>query len=178
MRTQPPLHLPVQGHTTVVAALLGGGADAGARDAAQGTALYCCASGGHIEIARMLVEAGCPPSACVIAGQQAIHFASQNNHPAFVEWLLDQEVAVDPRTSQGKCTPLHYACMRGSVEAAAVLLRRGADPNAADVDGQSCLSYAASAGSLKLVRLLLQHFPGLDVNAPDNCPVATTQLRR
>ena len=139
-RTQPPLPLPLQGHTAVVAALLGGGADGGARDAIQGTPLYHCANGRHLGIARMLLEVGCPPSVCVTSGQQALHFASQSNHPAFVELLLDQGVAVDPRTSQGHSAPLHalrlHAWQRRGRSDPAL---RGANPNTADEGGHSCL---------------------------------------
>ncbi|XP_024891515.1 ankyrin-1-like, partial [Temnothorax curvispinosus] len=50
---------------------------------------------------------------------------------------------------------LHYAAWKGYVEITEVLLRNGANPNAAGKNGYMPLHYAAQFGKFKIVQLLL-----------------------
>lgn len=61
-------------------------------------------------------------------------------------------------------TPLHYAAMYGSVDAVRFLLDRGANPNAANLAGETPL--ILGAWDLARTRLMVQH--GGDVNAASN----------
>ncbi|KAG0089523.1 Glycerophosphocholine phosphodiesterase, partial [Podila epicladia] len=53
-------------------------------------------------------------------------------------------------------TPLSIACRLGHVEAAKLLIQYGANPDAQDEDGESCLIIAAKNGHVNCVRLLLE----------------------
>ncbi|KAF9179517.1 Glycerophosphocholine phosphodiesterase [Haplosporangium sp. Z 11] len=52
-------------------------------------------------------------------------------------------------------TPLSIACRMGHVEAAKLLLNYGANPDAQDEDGESCLIIAAKNGHVECVKLLI-----------------------
>jgi len=75
--------------------------------------------------------------------------------------------ATDPNWPDlSRRTPLMHACARKQLEVAKLLLERGADVNARDMDGKTALHFTAAEGrSADTVRLLLEH--GADVNAVD-----------
>ncbi len=66
----------------------------------------------------------------------------------------------------GDWGPLHWAVWSGSVEAAEVLLARGADPNARTAMGHTPLHWAAGSRDLEMARLLLRY--GADPDAEDH----------
>ena len=67
--------------------------------------------------------------------------------------LLDAGVEVNTRNFNGD-TPLLLAAGRGRVEAARLLLARGADPALAERDGWTALALAELKGHEELVELL------------------------
>ncbi|VDQ13409.1 unnamed protein product [Trichobilharzia regenti] len=79
-----------------------------------------------------------------------------------IEWLIDQGLGVSDCNVEGQ-TPLHLAARYGYVEAAACLLRRGAEPNVADWHGFTPLHLAAKYGHSHIIQLLVQGF-GADLN--------------
>ena len=73
-------------------------------------------------------------------------------------------------------TPLQRACIGDQPEAVALLLRHGANVNAARHDKQTALHFAAKNGSAKCVRLLLD--AGADLaatNASGDTPLAEAE---
>jgi ankyrin repeat protein len=52
-------------------------------------------------------------------------------------------------------TPLHEACARGHAASAALLIQKGAEGSARDIDGFTPLHTAASAGMLDAVKVLV-----------------------
>ncbi len=62
-------------------------------------------------------------------------------------------------------TDLHKAASAGDVERVKELLKKGANPNTKDIDGQTPLHMAASGGHFDVVKLLLEH--GADPNVQD-----------
>ena len=96
--------------------------------------------------------------------------------------LLDADARlVDARDGDGS-TPLHCACWKGNLEAARLLLDRGADPGAINTNdhwGTTPLHAAAHANHKEIARLLLER--GADVAARDGkaaTPLAHTQFHR
>ncbi|HVA91972.1 MAG TPA: ankyrin repeat domain-containing protein, partial [Chloroflexota bacterium] len=73
-------------------------------------------------------------------------------------------------------TALHAALAGQSGETAALLLRRGADVNAADANGWTPLHLAAGSGQLDLVQLVLEYQPFVDPeNQEGMTPIALAQ---
>jgi ankyrin repeat protein len=83
--------------------------------------------------------------------------AAKANDVALIEALLaDDRSNIDERDARGY-SPLMFAAYTGSLEAAQLLLARGADPNGTDFAGNSILMGAAFKGHLPLVQCLLAH---------------------
>lgn len=61
--------------------------------------------------------------------------------------------------------PLHYACRRGYLQLAELLLRYGADPNMEDADMWTPLHFAAHNNQADCAELLIKH--GALIDAPD-----------
>ena len=84
-------------------------------------------------------------------GMAAIHYAAENGHTYMLDAMLKAGVNVNlPALGTSDCkerTPLHYACMRGRVEAVKLLLEFGADESARDTDGNTPAHYALSKDS-------------------------------
>eukprot|EP00239_Pterosperma_sp_CCMP1384_P005691 CAMPEP_0197853702 /NCGR_PEP_ID=MMETSP1438-20131217/23229_1 /TAXON_ID=1461541 /ORGANISM="Pterosperma sp., Strain CCMP1384" /LENGTH=120 /DNA_ID=CAMNT_0043468199 /DNA_START=320 /DNA_END=682 /DNA_ORIENTATION=+ len=79
-------------------------------------------------------------------------------------------------------TPLHFACLKANVEAARVLLDKGANPCAQTRFGRTPLHYAAQVDNNKIVRSLLDYgadphikdrrgVKPLDLTPPGDCKV-------
>ncbi|MEW6357983.1 MAG: ankyrin repeat domain-containing protein [Planctomycetota bacterium] len=79
-----------------------------------------------------------------------------------VEALLDKGASINGRDEWGQ-TPLLAASFGHCKEAAMLLIRRGADVNAANKDGTAALHVWAATGEMPVVELLLAN--GADVNA-------------
>jgi ankyrin repeat protein len=69
-------------------------------------------------------------------------------------------------TNHLEISPLHYACFFGSRESIDLLLDLGADINARDVDGATCLHYSINRRCLKTVKKLVMR--GADKNILKN----------
>lgn len=96
-------------------------------------------------------------------GQSALIIAINNGKPDVVDFVLQWELNVNARSKMG-LTPLiacffHAVATQTDVRIGLLeeLLRRGAEPNVGDEDGNTPLHYASSMGSLEAARLLLIH---------------------
>src|SRR5262244_3030818 len=92
--------------------------------------------------------------------------AVQNQNLQQVSSLLNQHVDVNARSGDGS-TALLWAAHWDAVDTAALLIRAGADPNAANDFRMTPLSQACTNGSAAFVGLLLK------AGANPNTPIAT-----
>ncbi|MEV4055987.1 ankyrin repeat domain-containing protein [Amycolatopsis sp. NPDC049688] len=99
-------------------------------------------------------------------GHTILHeVAAGRADPEVIGWLAAR-MPPDPAAENGT-TPFFHAAVRGRLEAASVLLRAGADPDAVNRDtGWTALTAAVVAGRDDIVRGLLA-FDGVDVNRAD-----------
>ena len=132
------------GHVGIVRLLLA--ARAQTYDAAyrygecNSTPLLLACHNGHVEIARLLIEATLEWDIIDLQGRAARFCVSEDG------WI--EELPIQP-------TPLIAASSRGHVELVQLLLESGANLNVPDVNKRTALSYASEKGHVEVVRLLL-----------------------
>ena len=119
------------------------------------TALHYAAMGGHLEVARWLLQ----HTTLLTAGTTALHCAARFGHEAVVRAFLDEEPGlVFSRDARG-ATPLHVAAFYGHVAAVRPLLGvRAADADdVVDAQKESALHKACAAGHPAVAEALLRH---------------------
>jgi ankyrin repeat protein/L-ascorbate metabolism protein UlaG (beta-lactamase superfamily) len=93
------------------------------------------------------------------SGQEprSIHEAAARGDLAAVRRFLASDPALLGALDKRKCTPLHRAAGQGRLEVVEDLLARGADVEAANLEGDRPLHSAAAGGSVDVVRLLIKN---------------------
>ena len=113
-------------------------------------------------------------------GTPVLHHAAEGLHLDLVRVLLDRGAGISDADSNGE-TALHriadirQAAQEPAAEMAALLLDRGADPNARNWDDVTPLHQAVRARNMAVAKLLLER--GADANARDKIR-GSTPLRR
>eukprot|EP00439_Symbiodinium_sp_Y106_P066772 s742_g10.t3 len=121
------------------------------------TALATAVAGNHLEIARLLVEAGSRLDAAV-GHARSMPLSIAVNVPgdgvAMVKFLLEAGASIDARNSQGS-TALALAAAFGRTEVVRLLLLEGAGVDLMDSTGWTALTTASSRGHAEAVQVLL-----------------------
>ncbi len=116
---------------------------------------------------RQLAQRGFDLNTRNAAGEHALFLALRDEAPAVSGFLLEQaKVQVEVRTSMDE-SPLMMAALKGQLTAARRLIERKAEVNK---PGWTPLHYAATnadAGSVTMVRLLLEHHAYIDAASPN-----------
>uniref|UniRef100_A0ABD2XLN0 Uncharacterized protein n=1 Tax=Trichogramma kaykai TaxID=54128 RepID=A0ABD2XLN0_9HYME len=117
-----------------------------ARDKRGNTPLHGVA-GKYKNVTEYLLRRGANPKLANDEGWTPLHFISQSDEEDdFAEMFFEindelrQELQVDVRNEKGQ-TPLQLALLSGNRKTVEILLRRGADPNLADIKGFTPLHY-------------------------------------
>jgi ankyrin repeat protein len=122
-----------------------------------------------IQIINLLLNAGANLDARDIYGQTALHWAVQENALEAVEYLIDDhKMDVDDSNLYGS-TPLHLAVEHGHGDMVRLLLSRGADVWATDLEGNTSLHIICESGNPTkehIMRMLLAR--GSQVNQMNN----------
>ena len=115
-----------------------------------------------LEVFELLLDAGADIDDISGGGDWPLKCACEDGDSELVNFLLKRGASVD-LTSTGE-TALHAAVRAASLECVRILLEAGADVNAEDVDGWTCLWYVESA---EMARFLLEK--GADPTVSDMC---------
>ncbi|XP_012556375.1 ankyrin repeat domain-containing protein 17 isoform X1 [Hydra vulgaris] len=147
-----------QGRTEVVGLLLDRKANVEHRAKTGLTPLMEAASGGYVDVGRVLIDRGADVNAQPVPSSRdtALTIAADKGHYKFVELLIIVGAAVDVRNKKG-CTPLWLAANGGHIDVVTLLARDYADVNATDNRGVSCLMAAFRKGHVKVVKWLVKH---------------------
>ena len=115
---------------------------------------YACKEG-HYDVVKFLLNRGSDFSS-YLCGHSAVEKAAASNSCEILELLLERGAAVDD-TGVGGRPPLVSAASGGCLDALGFLLDAGADPNQADLLGNTALHVAVTAlpDPAAVVRLLL-----------------------
>ncbi|XP_075073826.1 uncharacterized protein LOC107802321 isoform X2 [Nicotiana tabacum] len=156
----PVLHAARQGHTATVQYLIEQGADPATPSASGATALHHAAGMGHVEVVKFLLSKGVDVDSQSGAGTPLIWAAGLAQEDA-VKVLLEHHAnaGADVNVRAGEATPLLIAAHNGSAEIIKCLLQAGADPNAADEDGNKPIHVAATRGCRPAVEALFAVTP-------------------
>lgn len=138
------------------------------------TALDLAVHGGQVSLLRLLVKHGADVNAASnIAGFTALHHATRNGKPEFIDFLGDAGANIDQEDRIGS-TPLHDATCRGP-EAVLALLKHGASVSKKDAIGATPLHRsvvcAGRHGTAEVVDLLLRR------GADEKAVVTTNALK-
>lgn len=150
---QTPLQIAAErNHAAIVSALLAAGARPDVADGRGSRPLHLAAGAGALETVRVLAAAKDEVNALSRDGSTALMLAVSRNDERMVELLLG--VGADPKvkTRSSGWTALHGASSHPAITRR--LIAAGADVNALQ-DGRTPLTYAARAGALEVVRILL-----------------------
>ena len=101
-------------------------------------------------------------------GMYAIHYVIKRGNTDILCLLLDEfEADVNMRDGEREFSCLMWACKRGNLSIAQILIDKGADVLACDeMDGTFPLHWGAFSGNVEIIRLLLSS--GADVATTDN----------
>ncbi|SRR6266568_67865 len=123
-------------HYTMVAYLIGAGAD-------KGYALLNAIQRDEVGIAEQLVAAGADLMDQNKGKVTLLHFAASAGAAKSIKWLLDQGLNVNAKDCTGD-TPLHDAVLKPSLAAVKLLVEGGANIHLKNNDGQTALDGARS----------------------------------
>lgn len=147
-----------QGRVDVVSLLLDRKANAEHRAKTGLTPLMEAASGGFVDVGRVLLDKGADVNAPPVPSSRdtALTIAADKGHCKFVELLLSRGAAFDVKNKKGN-SPLWLACNGGHLEVVSLLIQAGADVDSQDNRKISCLMAGFRRGHIKVVKLMVRH---------------------
>jgi uncharacterized protein len=137
--------------------------DVNAQNKYEETAFMWACKTGHLEIVKVLVEAGADVNAQDNRGETALMRASKKGCLKVVKFLVEAGADVNAQDKYGE-TALMRASYMGHLDVVKVLVEAGADVNAQDNRGFTALMEATR--DLDAVKFLIK--AGADVNAQDD----------
>ncbi|XP_071142145.1 uncharacterized protein [Mytilus edulis] len=118
------------------------------------TALMLAASGGHLEICRLLIDRGCKIDITTVHGETALMMAA-SGHLEICRLLIDRGCKINITDRYGQ-TALMEAAMLGHLEICRLLIDRGCKIDITDSDGETALHWAARYGYLQTTQCLVE----------------------
>ena len=147
-----------QGRNEVVSLLLDRKANVEHRAKTGLTPLMEAASGGYIEVGRVLLDKGADVNAAPVPSSRdtALTIAADKGHLKFVDLLLSRGAAVEVKNKKGN-SPLWLAANGGHLSVVEALYHAKADIDSQDNRKVSCLMAAFRKGHIKVVKWMVNH---------------------
>ena len=138
--------------------------------------LHIACSKGHHDVVELLIDCGANPDSVTNNGRTPLIFACYFGHQSIVNVLLSEcKVNANQTDDSGK-SPLFHASSRGYKQIAATLISYRADPLLTTKhEKATSLMVSSQHGHVNIVKLLLDEFSDLDVDAI-NCNNATALM--
>ena len=153
-----PIHnAAFSGNIETVKQHIAAGTDVNAMNKYGSTPLYEAVTGGHKDIADLLISKGADVNAKEAKNRiTALHWAAWRGRKEIAELLIAKGANLNTKNNDGR-TPLHNAAWKGHVEIAKLLIGKNADVNAKDVEGQTPLDWAEEEKQKETAALLRKH---------------------
>ncbi|XP_034251058.1 ankyrin repeat domain-containing protein 17 isoform X2 [Thrips palmi] len=147
-----------QGRHEVVSLLLDRKANVEHRAKTGLTPLMEAASGGYVEVGRVLLDKGADVNAPPVPSSRdtGLTIAADKGHCRFVELLLTRGAQVEVKNKKGN-SPLWLAANGGHLNVVELLFNAGADIDSQDNRKVSCLMSAFRKGHIKVVKWMVHH---------------------
>ncbi|RZF38209.1 hypothetical protein LSTR_LSTR005570 [Laodelphax striatellus] len=147
-----------QGRHEVVSLLLDRKANVEHRAKTGLTPLMEAASGGYVEVGRVLLDKGADVNAPPVPSSRdtALTIAADKGHCRFVELLLSRCAQVEVKNKKGN-SPLWLAANGGHLNVVELLYNVGADIDSQDNRKVSCLMAAFRKGHTKVIKWMVNH---------------------
>ena len=156
------------GNDDIVHSLLSAGAKVNLQNNNGWTALMKASQYNHISIIHTLLEVNANPHLQNLRGSNALMIAAFTGHYDVVDLLSSKGVDCDHQRENDGVTAFMFACQKGHVQIAELLLKYQADPNARYKDGTNCFIFACNNGHIPIVKLLLRKEFKVDPNVSNN----------
>ena len=145
------------GNIEAVKQHIAAGTDVNAMNKYGWTPLYEAVTGGHKDIADLLISKGADVNAKEAKNRiTALHWAAWRGRKEIAELLIAKGANLNAKNNVGG-TPLHNAAWKGHVEIAKLLIVKNADVTAKDVEGQTPLDWAEEEKHKEIADLLCKH---------------------
>lgn len=147
-----------QGRNEVVSLLLDRKANVEHRAKTGLTPLMEAASGGYIDVGRVLLDKGADVNAAPVPSSRdtALTIAADKGHLKFVDLLLSRGASVEVKNKKGN-SPLWLAANGGHLGVVEALYHAKADIDSQDNRKVSCLMAAFRKGHIKVVKWMVNH---------------------
>ncbi|XP_062595086.1 putative ankyrin repeat protein RF_0381 [Saccostrea cucullata] len=131
------------------------------KDKSSNTVLHDAASGGNVQIVKLLIEKKMNINSLQGDGKTILHQCCRLGEMEMCEYLVNHfPELLEIRDNRG-WTVLHSACRGGSVEIVSLLIEKGMDFNALSKDGETILHRACLKGKFEVCEYLVENYPHL-----------------
>ncbi|KAM6530332.1 hypothetical protein FALCPG4_008456 [Fusarium falciforme] len=129
------------------------------------------AAEGHKATVKLLLKLGANSLLRDQGGWTALDESAPPGYDTVVRILIDHDAAIlQSRDKRGK-SALHRTVGQGHVSTVSLLLERGADVNATEIDGRSALFGAVRSGNKAIVEILLKRKADESIQDEEGCSV-------
>lgn len=158
------LHIAAaKGHGSLINKLVSQGADVNAEDAKGWTPLLVAAAAGHTTSTATLLELKADVDHCAKDFTTPLYLACAKGHDGIVTQLIEAGADLEATVGGDELTALMIATGKSKISTTHLLIRKGANIEARDINSLTVLHRATAKGLTNIVNILLE--AGCDLNA-------------